>query len=84
MDGHLILGENLCQLLFSVKAEIFTEASYFSLFIDHIICSMTFGAILAATDPVAVAVLLNELGAPPRLKVRLINVKSCIQPTIHK
>lgn len=32
--------------------------------------SMTFGSILAATDPVAVAVLLNELGAPPRLKVR--------------
>lgn len=31
---------------------------------------MTFGSILAATDPVAVAVLLNELGAPPRLKVR--------------
>lgn len=31
--------------------------------------SMTFGAILLATDPVAVAVLLNELGAPPRLKV---------------
>jgi NhaP-type Na+/H+ or K+/H+ antiporter len=31
--------------------------------------SMTFGAILSATDPVAVAVLLNELGAPPRLKV---------------
>ena len=30
---------------------------------------MTFGAILSATDPVAVAVLLNELGAPPRLKV---------------
>ena len=30
---------------------------------------MTFGSILAATDPVAVAVLLNELGAPPRLKV---------------
>lgn len=32
--------------------------------------SLTFGSILAATDPVAVAVLLNELGAPPRLKVR--------------
>ena len=31
--------------------------------------SMTFGSILSATDPVAVAVLLNELGAPPRLKV---------------
>ena len=25
--------------------------------------------LFAATDPVAVAVLLNELGAPPRLKV---------------
>ena len=29
--------------------------------------SMTFGALLAATDPVAVSALLNELGAPPRL-----------------
>lgn len=33
--------------------------------------SMTFGAILAATDPVAVAALLNEVGAPPRLKVHI-------------
>mmetsp|Transcript_11154 Transcript_11154/g.19589 ORF Transcript_11154/g.19589 Transcript_11154/m.19589 type:complete len:998 (+) Transcript_11154:30-3023(+) len=33
--------------------------------------SMTFGSILAATDPVAVAVLLNELGAPPRLKIHV-------------
>ena len=33
--------------------------------------SMTFGSILAATDPVAVAVLLNELGAPSRLKVHV-------------
>lgn len=32
---------------------------------------MTFGSILAATDPVAVAVLLNELGAPPRLKIHV-------------
>jgi len=32
---------------------------------------MTFGSILAATDPVAVAVLLNELGAPARLKVHI-------------
>ncbi|KAL7545889.1 LOW QUALITY PROTEIN: hypothetical protein ACHAWF_009244 [Thalassiosira exigua] len=32
---------------------------------------MTFGSILAATDPVAVAVLLNELGAPPRLKTHI-------------
>jgi hypothetical protein len=31
---------------------------------------MTFGSILGATDPVAVSVLMNELGAPPRLKVR--------------
>ena len=30
---------------------------------------MTFGSILGATDPVAVAVLMNELGAPARLKV---------------
>ena len=28
--------------------------------------AMTFGAILSATDPVAVSALLNELGAPPR------------------
>ena len=32
---------------------------------------MTFGAILAATDPVAVAALLEEVGAPPRLKVHV-------------
>ena len=31
--------------------------------------AMTFGAILSATDPVAVSALLNEVGAPPRLKV---------------
>jgi len=33
--------------------------------------SMTFGSILAATDPVAVAALLEEVGAPPRLKVHV-------------
>jgi NhaP-type Na+/H+ or K+/H+ antiporter len=33
--------------------------------------SMTFGAILAATDPVAVSALLNEVGAPPRLKMHV-------------
>ena len=33
--------------------------------------AMTFGAILSATDPVAVNVLLNELGAPPRLKIHV-------------
>mmetsp|Transcript_8996 Transcript_8996/g.13898 ORF Transcript_8996/g.13898 Transcript_8996/m.13898 type:complete len:907 (-) Transcript_8996:63-2783(-) len=32
---------------------------------------MTFGAILCATDPVAVAVLMNELGAPPRLRMHI-------------
>ena len=32
---------------------------------------MTFGAILSATDPVAVSALLNELGAPPRLKIHI-------------
>ncbi len=32
---------------------------------------MTFGAILSATDPVAVSALLNELGAPPRLKMHI-------------
>ena len=30
---------------------------------------MSFGSILGATDPVAVAVMMNELGAPARLKV---------------
>ncbi|KAL3944882.1 MAG: hypothetical protein SGBAC_001026 [Bacillariaceae sp.] len=33
--------------------------------------AMAFGAILAATDPVAVAALLEEVGAPPRLKVHI-------------
>lgn len=33
--------------------------------------SMTFGSILAATDPVAVSALLNEVGAPPRLKMHV-------------
>ena len=32
---------------------------------------MTFGSILSATDPVAVAALLEEVGAPPRLKVHI-------------
>jgi hypothetical protein len=32
---------------------------------------MTFGSILSATDPVSVAALLNELGAPPRLKTHI-------------
>jgi len=31
----------------------------------------TFGSILAATDPVAVSALLNEVGAPPRLKMHI-------------
>eukprot|EP00934_Nitzschia_sp_Nitz4_P000343 Nitzschia sp. Nitz4//scaffold35_size145790//85172//87847//NITZ4_003034-RA/size145790-snap-gene-0.15-mRNA-1//1//CDS//3329549136//343//frame0 len=33
--------------------------------------AMTVGSILAATDPVAVAALLEEVGAPPRLKVHV-------------
>jgi NhaP-type Na+/H+ or K+/H+ antiporter len=33
--------------------------------------AMTFGSILAATDPVAVSALLNEVGAPPRLKMHV-------------
>jgi len=32
---------------------------------------MTFGSILSATDPVAVAALLEEVGAPPRLKTHV-------------
>ncbi|KAL7566093.1 hypothetical protein ACA910_003869 [Epithemia clementina (nom. ined.)] len=33
--------------------------------------AMTFGSILSATDPVAVAALLEQVGAPPRLKVHI-------------
>ena len=33
--------------------------------------AMTVGTILSATDPVAVAALLEEVGAPPRLKVHV-------------
>jgi NhaP-type Na+/H+ or K+/H+ antiporter len=33
--------------------------------------AMAFGSILSATDPVAVAALLEEVGAPPRLKVHI-------------
>lgn len=33
--------------------------------------ALTFGSILAATDPVAVCVLMNEVGAPPRLKMHI-------------
>ena len=33
--------------------------------------SMTFGAILSATDPVAVSALLAEVGAPPRLRTHI-------------
>lgn len=32
---------------------------------------MTFGSILSATDPAAVAALLKEVGAPPRLKMHI-------------
>jgi len=34
--------------------------------------AMTVGSILSATDPVAVAALLEEVGAPPRLKVHIV------------
>lgn len=33
--------------------------------------AMTFGSILSATDPVAVSALLEECGAPPRLKIHI-------------
>ena len=33
--------------------------------------AMTFGSILSATDPVAVAALLDQVGAPPRLKIHI-------------
>jgi NhaP-type Na+/H+ or K+/H+ antiporter len=33
--------------------------------------AMTLGSILSATDPVAVSTLLEEVGAPPRLKVHI-------------
>ena len=39
--------------------------------------AMTFGSILAATDPVAVSALLNEVGAPPRLKIHISGKLSC-------
>lgn len=42
---------------------------------------MTFGSILSATDPVAIAVLLNELGAPARLQVCSI-LLVCFHPEI--
>ena len=32
---------------------------------------MMFGAILSATDLVAVSALLNEVGAPPRLRIHI-------------
>ena len=34
--------------------------------------AMTFGSILAATDPVAVVTLLDEVGAPPRLRMLIV------------
>lgn len=33
--------------------------------------AMTFGAILSATDPVAVSAMLDDVGAPPRLKMHI-------------
>jgi NhaP-type Na+/H+ or K+/H+ antiporter len=33
--------------------------------------ALTFGSILSATDPVAVSALLEEVGAPPRLKIHI-------------
>jgi NhaP-type Na+/H+ or K+/H+ antiporter len=33
--------------------------------------AMTFGSILSATDPVSVAALLEEVGAPPRLRIHI-------------
>lgn len=38
---------------------------------DWFIFAMLLGSILAATDPVAVSALLNEVGAPPRLKTHI-------------
>ena len=38
---------------------------------------MMMGAILVVTDPVAVAVPLNELGTPPHLKVGIARDHSC-------
>lgn len=35
------------------------------------IYSITFGSILAATDLVTVAALLEEVGEPPRLKIHI-------------
>lgn len=45
--------------------------------------ALTFGSILAATDPVAVCVLLNEVGAPPRLKTHIAGEgKTCLQNSL--
>jgi NhaP-type Na+/H+ or K+/H+ antiporter len=33
--------------------------------------AMTFGSILSATDPVSVAVLMEQVGAPPRLRIHI-------------
>mmetsp|Transcript_22808 Transcript_22808/g.33682 ORF Transcript_22808/g.33682 Transcript_22808/m.33682 type:complete len:885 (-) Transcript_22808:166-2820(-) len=38
---------------------------------ERLISGMVLGSILAATDPVAVSALLNEVGAPPRLKTHV-------------
>ena len=39
--------------------------------------AMTFGSILSATDPVAVAALLEEVGAPPRLQIHIGGESEC-------
>lgn len=47
--------------------------------------SLTFGAILSATDPVAVAALLEEVGAPPRLKIHIAGeVRFCVGVCVRR
>ena len=58
----------VCSLTLSPSAALTRLAEFIGLAV-YLLLMMT-GAVLAATEAVAVAVLLNELGAPARLEVR--------------
>ena len=47
----------------------FSSRAY--VYLRHKYSIQTFGSILSATDPVAVSSLLDEVGAPPRLKIHI-------------
>ena len=75
----------MCLLLLSTRVLIGTTllgsvAFYILPYGWSFALSMTFGAILSATDPVAVSALLNEVGAPPRLKmhIRYVTFHHCV------